>query len=85
MFKTKSETINKLAHFFRCHNSIKERECLDPQLGSGPTTDSAGSGFYTVRDYQDILRAAERNRVEVIPEFDFPAHSSAAIRAMNYR
>ena len=68
----------------RCHNR-EELSCLLPQLGSGPFTNTSGTGFYTAVDYQNILRFAKRHHVEVIPEFDFPGHSHAAVRAMEAR
>jgi len=54
-------------------------------LGSGPFTNSSGCGYYTVEDYQRILRRAAARHVEVIPEFDMPSHSHAAIKSMERR
>ena len=54
-------------------------------LGSGPFTNSSGSGYYTVGEYQRILRRAAARHVEVIPEFDMPSHSHAAVRSMERR
>jgi hexosaminidase len=59
--------------------------CLAPQIGSGATTTTSGSGFLTVKDYQEILQFAKSLHIEVIPEFDMPGHSHAAIKAMEYR
>ncbi|MET0761589.1 MAG: family 20 glycosylhydrolase [Thermoleophilaceae bacterium] len=44
-----------------------------------------GSGFYTPRDYEEILRYAAERHIQVIPEFDFPAHARAAVQAMERR
>lgn len=44
-----------------------------------------GSGYYSVRDYQDILRHANKLHIQVIPEFDMPGHARAAIKSMEYR
>ncbi|GFS16873.1 beta-hexosaminidase, partial [Elysia marginata] len=68
----------------RCHDLTEER-CLLPFLGSGPFTGPPASGFYTVADYRDILRYASERHIEVIPEIDMPAHSHAAITAMEAR
>ncbi|KAK3755736.1 hypothetical protein QZH41_007466 [Actinostola sp. cb2023] len=68
----------------RCHDP-KEESCIASQLGSGPFTGNTGSGFYTTRDYQDILRYANDRHVQVIPEFDMPGHAHAAIMAMDAR
>lgn len=54
-------------------------------LGSGPFTNSSGSGFYTTTDYIDILEHAKSRHVEIIPEFDMPGHSHAAIKSMEAR
>ncbi|MBV7314677.1 beta-N-acetylhexosaminidase [Shewanella sp. NIFS-20-20] len=68
----------------RCHD-LSERHCLLPQLGSGPTSDNFGSGFYSRADYIDILRFAAARGIEVIPEIDMPAHSRAAVMSMEAR
>lgn len=59
--------------------------CLIPQLGSGPDTNSSGSGYLTVQDYKDILNYAKVRHIEIIPEIDMPGHARAAIMAMEAR
>jgi N-acetyl-beta-hexosaminidase len=54
-------------------------------LGSGPFTNSSGSGYYSVEEYRDILRHAVSRHVEVVPEFDMPSHSHAALKSMERR
>ena len=44
-----------------------------------------GSGFYSISDYQKILKVAAANHVQVIPEIDMPGHCHAAIRSMEAR
>jgi hexosaminidase len=44
-----------------------------------------GSGHYTTADYEEILAYAAERHIEVIPEFDFPAHARAAVQAMERR
>lgn len=68
----------------RCHDE-SETQCLLPQLGSGPESDNFGSGFYSKQDYLDILKYAKARGIEVIPEIDMPAHSRAAVVAMEAR
>ena len=68
----------------RCHD-LSERTCLLPQLGSGPRADNSGSGYFTVEDYIRIVRYANARHIEVIPEFDMPAHARAAVMAMEAR
>ena len=64
---------------------MKERKCTLPQLGSGPTTNNSGSGYYTVDDYKEILTYANDRNIKVIPEFDMPGHARAAIVSMKER
>ncbi|TLM79689.1 family 20 glycosylhydrolase [Microbulbifer harenosus] len=68
----------------RCFD-LEENTCLLPQLGSGPKADNFGSGFYSVEDYVEILRYAADRHIEVVPEFDMPAHARSAVVAMEAR
>ena len=54
-----------------------------PALGSGPYDNTTGTGFFSVGDYTDILKYAKSHHIEVIPEFDMPGHSRAAIRSIH--
>ena len=67
--------------------SVDESEFLWPYYASGadPNKSPSGSGFYTVADFQEILRHAKDRNIEVIPELGVPAHSRAAILAMEKR
>lgn len=68
-------------------HSKEEKEFLWPYYGSGPDKDNSpqGTGYYTVSDFQEILKYAKERHIEVIPEIGVPAHSRAAIIAMRYR
>jgi hexosaminidase len=68
----------------RCHD-LTERTCLLPQLGSGPDPSTPVNGFYSRADYVEIVRAAQARHIQVIPSFDMPGHSRAAIKAMEAR
>ncbi|MEW7865053.1 beta-N-acetylhexosaminidase [Aeromonas diversa] len=68
----------------RCHD-ITETQCLLPQLGSGPTSDNMGSGFYSKADYIELVRYAQARGVTVIPEINMPAHARAAVVSMEAR
>ncbi|CAE1315408.1 HEXA_B [Acanthosepion pharaonis] len=68
---------------FRGHNT--ERNCILPLLGSGPECNTSGSGYYSVKDYREILMYATKRHVEVIPEIDMPGHCNAAIQATKSR
>ncbi|MBM3168384.1 MAG: family 20 glycosylhydrolase [Bacteroidetes bacterium] len=67
--------------------SENESEFLYPYYGSGafPEQSVTGTGFYTVKDFQEILAFAKQRNIEVIPELGVPAHSRAAILAMEKR
>jgi hexosaminidase len=67
--------------------SADESEFLWPYYASGadPNKSPSGSGFYTVADFQEILKYAKDRHIEVIPELGVPAHSRAAILAMEKR
>jgi hexosaminidase len=64
-----------------------ESEFLWPYYASGadPSLSKTGTGFYSVADFQEILAYAKGLHIEVIPEFGVPAHSRAAILAMERR
>lgn len=68
----------------RCHD-LEEQNCLLPQLGSGPNVDDDNNGFYSVDDYQQILQVASQHHIQVIPSFDMPGHSRAAVKSMQAR
>lgn len=58
------------------------------QIYSGdgdPLSATPANGFFTEEDFIEILRHAHALGIDVIPEFDSPGHSRAAIRAMEHR
>ncbi len=68
----------------RCFD-LEENECLLPQLGSGPTNDNFGSGYFSKKDYVEIVKYAKARHIEVIPELDMPAHARSAVVSMEAR
>jgi len=68
----------------RCFDT-QEKTCLISQLGAGVDTSSSVNGFYSVSDYQEILKAATARHIQVIPSLDMPGHSRAAMKAMTAR
>ncbi|MFD1033481.1 family 20 glycosylhydrolase [Sphingomonas hankookensis] len=69
---------------YRCLDAT-EKTCLQPQLGADPARDAPTNGYLTQADYLEILAAAKARGIEVIPSFDMPGHSRAAIRSMEVR
>ncbi|WP_067467429.1 family 20 glycosylhydrolase [Actinomadura macra] len=73
----------------------KPRDATEANLGRGPEYQGyeqamqnfagKGGGFYSVRDFQDILRYAGERHIEVVPELNFPAHARAAVQSMERR
>ena len=69
---------------YRCYDP-SETLCLLPQLGAGPSRDAPVNGYLSGADYIEILKAAKARGIEVIPSFDMPGHSRAAIHSMEAR
>jgi hexosaminidase len=66
-------------------HTLDSKTHLPASYGSGGATNNPQSGFYTRQDYIDIVRFANLNHIEVIPEIETPGHARAAIMAMNAR
>jgi len=69
-------------------HTADESDRLQPAYGSGPSTEErgfAGSGYFTVADYIEILKYASERHIEVIPEIDLPGHARSAIIPMKIR
>ncbi len=67
------------------NGDVFEGNALMPQLGSGPASNNAGSGFFTRADFIEILEYATARFVDVIPAIDMPAHARAAVVSMRAR
>ncbi|WP_286263209.1 family 20 glycosylhydrolase [Thalassotalea atypica] len=68
----------------RCFDP-SETTCLMPQLGAGVDHESRVNGYFSVAEYQELLKAASARFIQVIPSLDMPGHSRAAVKAMNAR
>lgn len=67
-------------------HTTNELDNLIPHYGSGPMVNgSAGTGYYTRKDFIEILQYAHERHIEVIPEIDIPSHARAAIKSMASR
>jgi hexosaminidase len=72
----------------RQHTSGKETAVLHPAYGSGPFANADkkfGHGYYSRKDFIEILKYATERHITVIPELNFPGHARAAIKAMEAR
>jgi hexosaminidase len=69
---------------YRCYDPSETR-CLLPELGAGPDRETPVNGYLTAADYIEIVKAANARGIEVIPSFDMPGHSRAAIHSMEAR
>lgn len=72
----------------RAHVSGMDAPALHPAYGSGPFAYDKGhygSGFYTRKDFIEILEYAKKRHIKVIPELNFPGHARAAIKSMEAR
>lgn len=69
-------------------HTTKSSNAVHPSYGSGPVADAPsnyGCGFYTSKDFVEILQHATRRHIRVIPEINLPGHARAAIKAMEAR
>ena len=71
----------------REHASMED-PALHPAYGSGPVAYASGtygSGYYTKKEFIEILKYANERHIQVIPEVNLPGHARAAIKAMEMR
>lgn len=60
---------------------------VDSEIGtwrSGKTSGEPHSGFYTQEQIKDIVNYAAERNITIVPEFEMPGHSSAAIAAYTW-
>ena len=57
---------------------LKESKALKPTANGR----IGNSTFFTEKEYKEILQYAAERQIAVVPEFDAPGHSRAAIKAM---
>jgi len=59
----------------------------DSEIGtwkSGKTSGKPHGGFYTQKQIKDIVKYAAERHINIVPEFEMPGHSSAAIAAYTW-
>ena len=66
-------------------HAVNDDNFLHPSFGSGPDMASHGTGFYTKKDFIEILKYAKERHIDVIPEIETPGHARAAIASMTAR
>jgi len=67
-------------------HTLDSKHFLPPSHGSGGEVENkTGTGFYTVADFIDILKYADKLHIQVIPEFEAPGHARGAIKSMDAR
>ncbi|MBL4678714.1 MAG: carbohydate-binding domain-containing protein [Mucilaginibacter sp.] len=67
-------------------HTLDSKHFLPPSHGSGPDfSNKAGTGFYTVADYVEILKYANERHITVLPEIETPGHARGSIKAMQAR
>lgn len=68
------------------NGEIIEENALLPSFSGGfASKDAPGNGYYTKADFIEILKYAKEHHITVVPEFDTPGHSRAAIKSMEKR
>lgn len=68
--------------------TISEPDALQPTYSASlDRNDLSGtaSGYYSHKDFVEILKYAAERHIKVVPEFDTPGHSRAAIKSMEKR
>lgn len=68
----------------RCFD-LTETHCLLPQLGAGTDSSAQVNGYYSKSEYKAIVAYAKAHHIQVIPSFDMPGHSRAAVKSMEAR
>ena len=67
-------------------HTLDSKHFLPASHGSGPDTGKyPGSGFYSRKDYIEILKYATERHISVVPEIESPGHARASIKAMDAR
>lgn len=70
----------------RSHSGLTENpSTLPPAFGSGPFSETSGSGFLKRGEFISLLQYAAARHIRILPEFEIPGHARAAIYAMRVR
>lgn len=68
-------------------HTLNESDWLHPSYGSGPFPEGEnhGTGYYSRKDFKEIIQYAYDRHIRVIPGINLPGHARAAIKAMEAR
>ena len=67
-------------------HTVDNKNNIQPSFGSGGVPNVLpGSGFYSRKDFIEILKYAAERHISVIPEIESPGHARAAIKSMENR
>lgn len=67
-------------------HTLDSKKMLPASYGAGPVVGKTlGTGYYTRKDFIEILTYAHERHIQVIPEIESPGHSRAAIKSMDAR
>ena len=69
-------------------HTVDELECMFPAYNGGwdaNDLNSVANGYYSRKDFIEILQYAKKRHITIIPEIDLPGHARAAIVAMKAR
>ncbi|NFO88033.1 beta-N-acetylhexosaminidase [Clostridium botulinum] len=53
-------------------------------IGGSTEVGGGKGGYYTQEEFKDLVKYAEERYVEIIPEFDMPGHSNAALASYGF-
>ncbi|HEY8401580.1 MAG TPA: family 20 glycosylhydrolase [Cytophagaceae bacterium] len=67
-------------------HTLDDSDRLLPAYGSGPFGElTSANGYYSRKDFIEILQFAKARHIEIIPKIDLPGHARAAIKSMDAR
>jgi hexosaminidase len=66
---------------YRAHVNPQQPGMI-PAYGSGPFK---SGGFYSRKEFVDLIRYAQQRHIDIIPEINLPGHARAAIQSMEAR
>lgn len=54
------------------------------KIGGSTAVDGDNGGYYTQEEFKDIVKYANERYIEIIPEFDMPSHTNAALASYGF-